>query len=427
MPDRSHLSIGEVLSLLREEFPDVTISKIRFLESQGLVDPERTPSGYRKFYEHDVERLRWILRQQRENFLPLKVIRGRLSEGAQQVVTPPAGGDGGSAPEARPVGEGAGTGPAPPGPATSTAPTPPAGDPAAPAGGAPGTSEGGAERRADTGETQGLLLPPSPAASPPQPGAPKQTGRHAPGRPGTVGAAAAAEGNGSGREDQREDAPRLDGASVGRAETSRQAERRGEDAARAAGPGEEPAPPAGGRPEPATPETAASGAAAAAGPPEQSGERGQDGNRGPDQGTAARRPPPVADRRRLDDPGEHSYTLDELAAASGLPPAAVAGLEQFGLISASTAGGVAYYDANALDVAKAAAGFARYGVEARHLRAWRNAADREASLFEQVVTPLLKQRNPQSRGQAVVTLEELSVAAANLHAALLQRALRSLR
>src|SRR5579859_7978028 len=79
MPERAHLSIGEVLSLLREEFPDVTISKIRFLESQGLIDPERTPSGYRKFYDSDVERLRWILRQQREHFLPLKVIKGRLS------------------------------------------------------------------------------------------------------------------------------------------------------------------------------------------------------------------------------------------------------------------------------------------------------------------------------------------------------------
>ncbi|MBO0713892.1 MAG: MerR family DNA-binding transcriptional regulator, partial [Acidimicrobiales bacterium] len=78
MVDRAYLSIGDVLSLLREEFPDVTISKIRFLESQGLLDPERTPSGYRKFYEDDVERLRWILRQQRENFLPLKVIRDRL-------------------------------------------------------------------------------------------------------------------------------------------------------------------------------------------------------------------------------------------------------------------------------------------------------------------------------------------------------------
>src|ERR1700722_9469245 len=85
MAERSHLSIGEVLSLLREEFPDVTISKIRFLESQGLVDPERTPSGYRKFYDHDVDRLRWILRQQREHFLPLKVIKGRLSESGEEL------------------------------------------------------------------------------------------------------------------------------------------------------------------------------------------------------------------------------------------------------------------------------------------------------------------------------------------------------
>src|ERR1700688_3976157 len=79
--DRTHLSIGEVLELLVTEFPDVTISKIRFLESKGLIHTERTPSGYRKFYADDVERLRWILRQQRENFLPLKVIKGRLDNG----------------------------------------------------------------------------------------------------------------------------------------------------------------------------------------------------------------------------------------------------------------------------------------------------------------------------------------------------------
>ena len=112
MADRSHLSIGEVLSLLQAEFPDVTISKIRFLESQGLVDPERTPSGYRKFYEGDIERLRWVLRQQRDSFLPLKVIKGRLrqlpeddeydgagtddeeSEEGEEVPLPPTGGQG---------------------------------------------------------------------------------------------------------------------------------------------------------------------------------------------------------------------------------------------------------------------------------------------------------------------------------------------
>ena len=75
-----HLSIGEVLAELSDEFPDITISKIRFLESQGLVNPERTPSGYRKFYPHDLARLRWILHQQKEHFLPLKVIKERLDE-----------------------------------------------------------------------------------------------------------------------------------------------------------------------------------------------------------------------------------------------------------------------------------------------------------------------------------------------------------
>jgi len=80
MVDKSHYSIGEVLSLLKEEHADITISKIRFLESQGLIEPERTASGYRKFYSDDVDRLRWILSQQRDNFLPLKVIKRRLAE-----------------------------------------------------------------------------------------------------------------------------------------------------------------------------------------------------------------------------------------------------------------------------------------------------------------------------------------------------------
>lgn len=82
--DRPYLSIGEVLGLLLEEFPDVTISKIRFLESQGLIVPERTSSGYRKFHDDDVDRLKYILREQKEKFLPLRVIKDRLD-------TPPDG------------------------------------------------------------------------------------------------------------------------------------------------------------------------------------------------------------------------------------------------------------------------------------------------------------------------------------------------
>ena len=80
MADGGHHSIGEVLSLLKDDYPDVTISKIRFLESQGLIDPERTPSGYRKFFDQDIDRLRWILTQQRDHFLPLKVMKQRILE-----------------------------------------------------------------------------------------------------------------------------------------------------------------------------------------------------------------------------------------------------------------------------------------------------------------------------------------------------------
>ncbi len=74
------LTIGEVIDRLVEEFPDVTVSKIRFLEAQGLVEPGRTPSGYRQFSPDDVDLLRWVLRQQREHFLPLKVIREVLED-----------------------------------------------------------------------------------------------------------------------------------------------------------------------------------------------------------------------------------------------------------------------------------------------------------------------------------------------------------
>jgi DNA-binding transcriptional MerR regulator len=72
------MSIGAVLDLLRGDFPDVTISKIRFLEAEGLVTPERTASGYRRFTAYDCARLRFILTAQREQYLPLKVIKAQL-------------------------------------------------------------------------------------------------------------------------------------------------------------------------------------------------------------------------------------------------------------------------------------------------------------------------------------------------------------
>ena len=104
MSTRNYMSIGEVLVTLKAEFPDVTISKIRFLEGEGLIDPERTASGYRKFHDEDVDRLRTILRMQRDEYLPLKVIRERLEqtedeappkvvamEGQEDLAMPPTG------------------------------------------------------------------------------------------------------------------------------------------------------------------------------------------------------------------------------------------------------------------------------------------------------------------------------------------------
>ncbi|MBM3695051.1 MAG: MerR family transcriptional regulator [Actinobacteria bacterium] len=94
MSERRALAIGEVVDLLREEFPDVTISKLRFLESQGLIRPGRSSSGYRHFRAPDVERIRYVLRQQRDHFLPLKVIKAKLSaweQGEEPTVSSPAG------------------------------------------------------------------------------------------------------------------------------------------------------------------------------------------------------------------------------------------------------------------------------------------------------------------------------------------------
>jgi DNA-binding transcriptional MerR regulator len=256
--DRAYLSIGEVLSLLKEEFPDVTISKIRFLESQGLLDPERTPSGYRKFYDSDVDRLRWILRQQREHFLPLKVIKGRLRE------------------------------------------------------------TGGVEPLDDDGVAHSV-------------------------------------------------SPRMTQAAA---------------AAPLAAP------------------------VAATAPP-------------------AAAPPPIQENAPLTIPRTgSSMTLMELATATGLGEDELTELEKFGLLAPRRVGSSVYYDEDALLVANLAAGFMRYGVEARHLRMYKVAAEREASFFEQVVMPMLKQRNPQARRQAGETLADLSKLGQSLRAAMLRHALR---
>ncbi|MFD7868410.1 MerR family transcriptional regulator, partial [Streptomyces sp. NPDC059783] len=227
--DDRPMSIGTVLLRLRDEFPEVTISKIRFLEAEGLVEPQRTPSGYRKFHAEDVERLAQVLRMQRDHYLPLKVIREHLDALArgEQVALPSPGGE-------REQGECAWT-------------------------------------------------------------------------------------TGSGR---------ATAARIGRA---------------------------------------------------------------------------------------------ELLAAAEVTESDLDAWEAYGLVAPTAEGG---YDSEMVNVARLVADLGRFGLEPRHLRAMRAAADREAGLIEQVVAPLRRHRNPQTRAHAEATARELAELSVRLHAALVQTALQ---
>ena len=292
-PGSSHLSIGEVLGLLLEEFPDVTISKIRFLESQGLIEPERTPSGYRKFFDDDVELLRLILREQREKFLPLRVIKDRIDSGE-------------------------------------------------------------IETSADT-----------PAAPP------DATERHS-------------------------------------RETPSEAEVSKHPAARRS------APAADGPREPPTEEPLAVEPAEPAEPAEH-----------------AESPPPRKRRRPTEPAASPAATLlpgvlvnrEELCAMASITREQLAQLEDYGVIS-HRAGVDDLYGDEAVEIASAAGGFLRAGIDARHLRAWRTSVEREAGLYEQLILPLLRQRNPQARGQAAARLDELDGLGTKLRAAMMRAALR---
>lgn len=302
---RAHLSIGEVLSLLQGEFPDITISKIRFLESQGLLDPERTPSGYRKFYEGDISRLRWILHQQREHFLPLKVIKERLESG--ELDDPPVAEE--PASEAGPTGE-----------LDLSAPDTEVDPPVAPPTGGDATSRAVAAAASRPAGSPSAARPPASAEPPARPPA--------------------------------DDGP-----------------------------------------------TAARGAARAA--------------------RDALRTTPLDP-----DPVSVALSREELAESAGITLDQVADLERFGLVTGRSIGPAVLFDESALGVARLAAGFFRHGVEGRHLRMYKVAAEREAAFFQQVVMPQLKQRHPGARQQAVETLGELAEMGEGLRAAMLQHALR---
>lgn len=242
---RPGASIGSVLGQLRADFPDVTISKIRFLESEGLVQPERTAAGYRQFSAADVERLRYVLTAQRDHYLPLRVIKEHLDA-------------------------------------------------------------------IDRGE-----------------------------------------------HDRRPESP--------------------PDAHRSRSP----------RPLVGVPSHAVTDPA------------------GPEDFDAA-------DTARM--------TQEELLAAAGIGAAALTELEQFGLVRPGTAG---FYDSDAVLVARTARAMTDFGLEPRHLRAFRASADREVGLLSQIVTPMTRQRDPDARARADEVVRELAMLSVRLHALLVKTGLRS--
>lgn len=265
MTDRDFHSIGEVLALLLEEFPDVTISKIRFLESQGLIQPERTPSGYRKFTDSEVERLRFILREQRRNYLPLRIIKDRLDDSGE--ISDPS---------------------------------------------------------ADV--SRDLVMPDEITTS---------------GHPAARATVPRVATGGVVRPEQ--DIPPAAIARAARREAMRHAE------------------------------------------------------------------------------NTESIPRDELLAQTSIDPALLAELEKVGLVGGHDVGDTTFFDRHSYEIARVASRFMDMGIDVRHLKGWKSSSERELSLFEQRILPLLRQRNPAAREEAMSMLADFIELGAELRAALLMR------
>ena len=367
-----HLSIGEVLAMVQQDFPDVTISKIRFLESQGLIAPERTGSGYRKFYEADIERLRWILHQQRDNFLPLKVIKNMLEQGVDQY---------------DPMGDQPTL--------WSTTTDLDLLDPST------------VQDDEDDEDEDDPSLSDEAAAG---------AERMSPAHPAVASATQRSE----------------DSTSAQRSRAllpeARNAQRDADLATETTSTSGEPVTESN-RPAHATP---ADVVAALQEDPRIKGRsrKGSSASNGDgsssaqsESSEAARSGRGKPARKKKSSASDTLLSAEELCELCSISEDLLAGLEQYGLVVPGFMGGRPTYDGEAVEVAHFAARYAELGVEPRHLRMYKVSAEREAGFVEQLVVPLMKQRNPASRQQAAERCDELLAMGAELHAALLQRQL----
>ena len=278
---RNYLSIGEVLALLLEEFPEVTISKIRFLESQGLIEPERTASGYRKFSQPEVDRLKFILREQRENYLPLKVIRNRLD----------------------------------------------------------GDTSDGILRNDEITAPRGLGHIPAPRAN-----------SHPAGQ------------NHARSPEPTQLFPLADDAQPSQPTHAQRVSQ-----------------------------------------PQQPVLQAQPGLR-----TMSVVPPaPIEPLEKPDDKATGAFDRREFIEAAAIDESLLVELERFGILRPRRVGKTELYDEIDMEIILTATKFMALGIDARHLKAWRLAADQELSLFETRIVPMLRQRNPEARQDAMRMLAEL--------------------
>jgi DNA-binding transcriptional MerR regulator len=403
--NRTYLSIGEALDALKIEFPDVTISKIRFLEGQGLVEPERTPSGYRKFTLVDVERLRWVLRQQQESYIPLKVIRERLTEAERAGVVPR------TLPRTPSIDRHSAPGEfsdaAYNSAATSDRPRPLATD--------------GIDDFDDLGELEDLDHDDHDEHG--------EHGEHSgddeaafdPNRR-LVGGALLENDSPESLGEFRHPASRARSANlrpeVVRPPTTSNVSTRAVPTTGTGTPSSSPVPDV-----PVAPTRSQSEAAR---PSSAVADRSL-----PEVARSRSNASPTSDSARLGSgnpmlgpSGGAALTFAELASASGLSLDDLRLIEEFGLVVGRQKFDGKYYDDDTLLVAKTVVAFRAFGIEPRHLRMYKSAAEREAAFFAQALSPMLHRRGDEARSKAADTMNELRRLGEQLRDAAVRNALR---